>query len=222
MALDQASANGVAQPASALLPGTPAPHPSNGLAGKKVHLNLSQSAPVMSKHRPVSQVRETALLKAAMSATLYTVRTAKVTEKKRQSEMVWLSPDSDFRHSWDAFMSFVLIIIGTVLPFRIGFQVEIELVSWLGLFSVLVDLLFVVDVVLNMNTGYTKLDGQVEMGRKNARMYYIRHWFLIDLCASLPIRYIGWILKDISQESKGLGMDFGNHQPHKAIPTSTA
>ena len=137
------------------MPGSPAPapHPSNGLAGKKVKLNLSQSAPVMTKHAPVSQLRNNKTLKSAMAATRYTVRAASVAEDRRRSEKVWLSPDSAFRHSWDAFMSFVLVIIGTVLPFRIGFQVEIDLMSWLGLFSVVVDFLFVVDIVLNMNTG---------------------------------------------------------------------
>jgi len=48
------------------------------------------------------------------------------------------------------------------------------------------------------------------MGRKKARLYYIKHWFLIDLCASLPIRYVGWILKSRAEtEGNEGGMDFG-------------
>ena len=72
-------------------------------------------------------------------------------------------------------MSFVLIVIGTVLPFRIGFQVEIEVTSVIGVASVLTDVLFIVDIVLNFNTGYTRPDGQFEMNRKKARLYYLKH-----------------------------------------------
>ena len=104
-------------------------------------------------------------------------------------------------------MSGVLLIIGTVLPFRVGFQVEIELMSWIGFMSILIDLLFIVDIVLNLNTGYTKPNGQVEMNRKEARKHYIRHWFLVDLLASVPVRYVGWILKARADGEAG-GADF--------------
>ena len=111
-------------------------------------------------------------------------------------------------------MSGVLLIIGTVLPFRVGFQVEIDLMSWIGFMSVLIDVLFFVDIVLNLNTGYTKLDGQVEMNRKEARKHYIKHWFVIDLFASLPVRYVGWYLK-ARADGQADGGDFSKvHTPH--------
>lgn len=191
------------------LPGTaamPGRANGNGLQGKKLKLNLSQSEPTLSaklsKSGAMSSLHRPRLA-TAISATRYTVRASKETETALRKQRVWLSPDSAFRHSWDAFMSFVLVIIGTVLPFRVGFQVEIEMMSWIGLCSVLVDVLFVIDIILNMNTGYTKPDGQVEMRRKEARLYYIRHWFVIDLCASLPVRYIGWILKERADGEAG-------------------
>eukprot|EP01043_Picozoa_sp_COSAG02_P036499 COSAG02_NODE_2677_length_8267_cov_29.491797_2_plen_730_part_00 len=185
------------------LPGQPAAEGSggwdgrNGLQGKRLAMGAlqSQSAPNLSA-KPGQSGLLRPRLATAVSATRYTVRANKEAQENLRKQQVWLSPDSAFRHSWDAFMSGVLLIIGTVLPFRVGFQVEIELRSWIGVASVLVDLLFVVDIILNMNTGFTKPDGQVEMRTKEARMHYIRHWFLVDLLASLPVRYVGWILKE--------------------------
>jgi hypothetical protein len=193
------------------LPGQPAVEGGggrNGLQGKKLAMGdlQSQSAPNLSAQARPSGHRRPRLA-SAVSATRYTVRANKEAQKGIKKQHVWLSPDSSFRHSWDAFMSGVLLIIGTVLPFRVGFQVEIELRSWIGVSSVLVDLLFLVDIILNMNTGFTKPDGQVEMRRKEARTHYIRHWFLIDLLASLPVRYVGWILKERADGQAG-GGDF--------------
>ena len=176
-------------------PAPDAPEPAVGQAVSKGRAALGAASWPGPDGRASPEGRQLRRFKAAGSFVRYAVRAESEAAKRRRKESVCINPDGRLRNTWDAMMSFVLIVIGTVLPFRIGFQVEIEVTSVIGVASVLTDVLFIVDIVLNFNTGYTRPDGQFEMNRKKARLYYLKHWFFIDLLASLPIRYIGWLMK---------------------------
>lgn len=135
-------------------------------------------------------------LKAAVSATRYMFREQKAAAKAVKKRSVRFNPEGSFRHAWDMSIGVVLLCIGVVLPFRVGFQVKIEIWTFLGICAQITDIMFVVDIILNFNTGYELPNGQIEMGRKKARLYYFRHWFWIDLAASLPVRYVAWVMEN--------------------------
>lgn len=53
-------------------------------------------------------------------------------------------------------------------------------------FSVLVDVTFVVDILLNFRTTYVNRNDEVVSHPGKIAFHYLRGWFLIDLVAAIP------------------------------------
>ena len=63
--------------------------------------------------------------------------------------------DSEFLRSWDLVTAVLLMFVAVVTPFELGFmETDVESTRGLVLFSVnrLVDLVFFVDILMQMNT----------------------------------------------------------------------
>ena len=94
-----------------------------------------------------------------------------------------LHPESEYRLIWDiATAVFVLVLIWLV-PFIIGFE------TWhsdsMNTFSIVMDLWFVADLLLNFRTGYVD-HGATVMDSKKIAQNYLKTWFAIDFVASIP------------------------------------
>ena len=76
------------------------------------------------------------------------------------------------------------------MPMRISFEMETP--EWLFYMEVCIDIMFLLDIVLNFNTGFY-LKGQLIMQRKMIAIDYISTWLFIDLISSLPYTwFLAW------------------------------
>ncbi len=111
-----------------------------------------------------------------------------------------LKPTSTLRVSWDV-VSIVLITYITIsLPYRLAFYSELENFG-LAAFDFLIDIFFLCDLIINFRTAYVR-DGELVSSPVRIARNYLRSWFLLDLCSSLPIE---WFL---------FGVRFHNVQPN--------
>jgi potassium voltage-gated channel Eag-related subfamily H protein 8 len=86
---------------------------------------------------------------------------------------------------WDLFVLVLLIFISLVVPYRIPF-VNQENMVWTS-FYYFIDACFFIDMVLTFNCTYTHPDTMVEIrDRKKIAMNYLEGWFFLDLLAILP------------------------------------
>ena len=82
--------------------------------------------------------------------------------------------------------------VATVVPYRICFDVTIELASlpfWIDAF---IDLFFIIDVVLNFRTAFYLPTGFLETDLRQIRKNYIRTWLVASLllvCFSCQLSY---------------------------------
>ena len=101
-----------------------------------------------------------------------------------------INPSKRFRHTWDILMVAILFYVSLAVPYRIGFSVDIEIYSPLWFMEVLIELLFIVDIVLNFVTGIPFQYGYIEMRPDRIRQIYFWGWFPVDLMACLPLRFM--------------------------------
>jgi hyperpolarization activated cyclic nucleotide-gated potassium channel 2 len=62
----------------------------------------------------------------------------------------------------------------------------------LMLFEIFIDTFFMIDVCINLYTGYYK-KGSLVMKRRHIMCRYLKTWFIIDLLASIPFT---WFISD--------------------------
>jgi hypothetical protein len=97
--------------------------------------------------------------------------------------------DAAFLRSWDLLTAVSLVFVAIVTPFELGFmETDVESVNGLVLFSVnrLVDLVFFVDIVMQMNTSCVDGAGRVVFSRVKILREYAKGWLWIDLVSIFP------------------------------------
>jgi hypothetical protein len=96
-----------------------------------------------------------------------------------------ISPTSSFRTKWD--VTFLIFITYNLMdiPFRVAFEVEVEMWGPLDIFNLLIDLFFLVDVILNFRTGFFK-DGIYVTDKKEIAKTYLKSWFALDFLTRYP------------------------------------
>ena len=114
-----------------------------------------------------------------------------------------VDPEASWRQLLDVTLVLMLIYVGVVTPFRLSFSVWVDPWSTWFWTEVVVDLLFVLDLVLNFFTAYPDEHSRVLVtDLPTIRRKYLRGWFTIDLVAVLPFAYV----EVLSQKSNGQGM----------------
>lgn len=77
-----------------------------------------------------------------------------------------------------------------MIPFRLCFEVDAS--GGLYYFEMIIDIGFMLDILVNFNTGFYK-KGYLVMKRKEIIKNYLKTWFFMDLLASFPY---SWILTE--------------------------
>lgn len=92
---------------------------------------------------------------------------------------------STFRGCW-SFLIFILIIYSTtVTPYKIAFSNDDDNIS-INYLDLIVDLIFMVDVILNFFTPYYNNENNLVGNHKMIVINYLSTWFLFDLISSFP------------------------------------
>jgi hypothetical protein len=97
-------------------------------------------------------------------------------------------PEDRMKGTWDLFITLVLLITCLYTPIEIAFD-EGQGGST-PLFSVLIDICFILDIIVIFNSAYYTVDMDIIDDRKNICCSYLSGWFLIDLMSVIPFEII--------------------------------
>mmetsp|Transcript_21766 Transcript_21766/g.41522 ORF Transcript_21766/g.41522 Transcript_21766/m.41522 type:complete len:997 (-) Transcript_21766:389-3379(-) len=96
-----------------------------------------------------------------------------------------IDPTDPFRISWDLLMMVLLLYITVVLPYRMAFDDEAAMHSAVWWWEVVIDVLFGVDILVNMRTAYT-VEGKIEIDQYKILKRYAASWMVIDVVSIFP------------------------------------
>ncbi|KAM3127525.1 hypothetical protein pb186bvf_020367 [Paramecium bursaria] len=120
----------------------------------------------------------------------------KVLIEEQQIEFPIIHPTSMIRKCWSILFIFIMIYTATILPFRCKHQIRI-LVAFMFIedqywnyIDIAVDLLYWIDLVINMLSAYYDEEGKLVQDRKTVITNYIKTWFIFDFMACFPVDYI--------------------------------
>jgi hypothetical protein len=110
--------------------------------------------------------------------------------KQDQTFLNWLliRPYSTFHKIWSLVLTIAYIYSATIMLYWIALINDYN--DWAFYFNLVVDFVFLFDVFVNFNLPYKLENGKYEYNRKMIAKHYLRTWFIIDLCAGLPIALV--------------------------------
>ena len=88
-----------------------------------------------------------------------------------------------FKLTWDWVILILTLYTTVSVPFIVCFAYTGTILAWMDM---MVDWMFLADIVLNFHTTYVNKEGDVINDPKMIRMNYIKSWFFVDLVSSLP------------------------------------
>lgn len=98
-------------------------------------------------------------------------------------------PASPRKLIWDLFIAILIIYSALTVPLRIGFSISVT-PTWRAL-DVLVDALFLTDIILAFRTAYAHpASGALIMSPRAIAVRYLRSWFLLDVLSTVPFDVI--------------------------------
>ena len=95
----------------------------------------------------------------------------------------------------------LLLFVAIVTPFELGFlETNINTTEGITLFAVnrFVDLVFTIDILVQMNTMYFDPKGRKVYSRKRIFAHYARTWLFVDVISILPFELILFLLNEHS------------------------
>ena len=111
-------------------------------------------------------------------------------------------PDCTFKLTWNILVSITLIYTATIMPYSTVFLETGQLDMWFVI-EVLLDSIFFLDILINLNTGFHTADGYFVGDRLQILCAYAKSWLLIDIISSIPFGYIGNSTSNTSSGSSG-------------------
>ncbi|CAD8125702.1 unnamed protein product [Paramecium sonneborni] len=93
-------------------------------------------------------------------------------------------PDSQFKKYWQYVLMILLMYTAFITPIRLAFIEEFNMI-WFTL-ELIVDILFLLDILITFNTAYFNEEGVLIADRQQIATQYVRTWFIFDLMAIFP------------------------------------
>ncbi|XP_031783692.1 potassium voltage-gated channel subfamily H member 8 isoform X3 [Nasonia vitripennis] len=123
---------------------------------------------------------------ASKKVTLLSSSTTPLPEYKtttlKKSQFI-LSHYGLFKTCWDWLLLIATLYVAVVVPYNASF-INTDRPTMVS--DVVVEVIFIIDIVLNFRTTYVSRKGEVVSNSKSIALNYIKSWFLIDLVAALP------------------------------------
>ena len=123
-------------------------------------------------------------------------RRTRESAKDMSSSGMVLNPESRFRRRWDVMQIMLLLYVAIVVPFRVAFNVTLELWGFWFFFDLLSDLYFISDMFLSFQTAFYDERGELETKTDKIFAHYFRTWFVIDFVACFPGKIIDYMFGD--------------------------
>eukprot|EP00854_Cymbomonas_tetramitiformis_P013547 gene13547-16012_t len=111
----------------------------------------------------------------------------------------FIDPRSPFRNHWDFFLIGFVMYNCVFIPYQMSFDAPSD--TRLEVFELVIDSLFVLDILLNFFTGYFDSAGRLVGSKVEIRGNYLKTWFPVDLLASFPLEQCMYILGEEPSEN---------------------
>ena len=108
--------------------------------------------------------------------------------RKRVDLGTTIHPLAQGKRIWDAFLAIAVIYNAVFCPFHLAFNVEMG--AFHELMYRVVDVVFIVEIFVNFNTGFYDAGNNLVMDRQRISDRYITSWFSIDVISSIPLDLI--------------------------------
>lgn len=125
-------------------------------------------------------------------------------DAEKQNRHCFYNPSSPGRQAWDFIMLPFFFVIAIVVPYRIGFDIDVPVGSFGFWLDALIDLYFAVDIVVNFRTAYYDDTGKLVTDLRMIAKKYLKTWFMIDFVSCVPIGYI-FLIIDSNDSTNGDG-----------------
>ncbi|TGZ68605.1 hypothetical protein CRM22_004171 [Opisthorchis felineus] len=96
---------------------------------------------------------------------------------------------SIFKIIWDWMILICTFYIAIMVPYNAAFRLGSRAKNLL-ICDIIVELLFIIDILLNFATTYVSKSGQVVYQIREIAIHYLRGWFFLDLIAAIPFDFI--------------------------------
>ena len=98
-----------------------------------------------------------------------------------------IHPSAKWLFRWDLTLAMMIIFSVLVVPYRIGFDIEIPALSPPDCFDIFIDISFCLDMAINFNTAYVdEREGRIVEDRRRIALRYLKGWFAIDFLSTVP------------------------------------
>jgi hypothetical protein len=94
-------------------------------------------------------------------------------------------PSNKPKTVWNVIMGILLVYTATVMPYKISFVVSKVGDPWFYL-EIIIDILFFLDVIVNIFSAYVDHEGAIIKNRKMIFLRYLRTWMIPDIIACFP------------------------------------
>jgi hypothetical protein len=108
---------------------------------------------------------------------------------REDKKFLIIYPEDSFKGYWDMYITLVLMITCVTTPMDIAFS-ENNGDFEINVFSLVIDLMFLMDMVVIFNTAFYDIEVDIVDSRKQIAKSYILSWFFIDLLAIIPFDII--------------------------------
>lgn len=119
-------------------------------------------------------------------------------KKKDKISIFIIHPQSKFKLFWAPLMMLLLFYTATIMPYSLVFfdYDDGDFTNGWVLFQFLVDIIYWMDIVVNMFSAYLNEEGILIDDFKTIANGYLRGWFFIDIIACLPFQNITQAIVD--------------------------
>ena len=98
-----------------------------------------------------------------------------------------IHPSAKWLFRWDLSLAMMIIYSVLIVPYRIGFDIEIPTLSALDCLDVFIDISFCLDMGINFNTAFfDEREERIVEDRRRIALRYLKGWFVIDLLSTVP------------------------------------
>ena len=112
-----------------------------------------------------------------------------------------IDPEKWPRELFNFVQAVLLIYVAIIVPYRIGFDIDLEPFSSAWWWELVIDLYFLTDLVSNFYTGFYDKDDMLEMRQSLIAKNYLQFWFWVDLASCLPVQYIQLLIQGMTNKA---------------------
>ncbi|XP_029173079.1 potassium voltage-gated channel subfamily H member 8 isoform X4 [Nylanderia fulva] len=98
-----------------------------------------------------------------------------------------LSHYGGFKSCWDWLILIATFYVAIIVPYNASF-INIDRPTMVS--DVVVEALFIIDILFNFRTTYVSRKGEVVSNSKSIAVNYVKGWFVVDLVAALPFDFL--------------------------------